>query len=186
MAEFLERDKSVLESLALLVHFTGGMPARAAELFTALFENQDHERNLFVRDGHVYLSFSIHRKNTHSSCSRSIERFFPPPVAQILVQYLTIIVPFKRFLLLKAGVPSKVAGTPLIWYKLMCPLASAFKGCHTKEWDSRKLSCIMQQHTEDDLRVSFGVQIWRHLATAITKKFLIKVSNIHVHLERHF
>jgi hypothetical protein len=50
------------------------------------------------------------------------------------------------------------------------------KGAQVVEWDSSKLPAVSESYTDKGVDVSFGVQMWQHLATAIALKFLIEVN----------
>jgi hypothetical protein len=175
LAIFLERDKAFLESLAVLIHLTSGMPARMNELLPLLFENFDGRRNVFLRHDFLFLNFWFNKKSSHANCSESIQRFPPPPVAQLLIQYLALVIPFKRFILIKVGISWDIAATPLLWWKLDIRMSTTTDEARLVQWQSDKLISIFRARTEERLESSFGVAMWRHLATGIVRRFLIEV-----------
>ncbi len=128
LAEYLEQDKAVLKALAVLVHLTRGQRARVTELLLVLHEDQNGRQNFFACVRMLYFNIWHIKKNNKSNCARSIQHFLPPLIAQPVSQYLVINIPFKQYLLLKAGVDRSVASTSLLWYKLVMPMSTTVEG----------------------------------------------------------
>ena len=84
---YLKLISAFLETLCLLIHITGGQPARAFELLSIRYFNtiQGGHRNIFVEGGP--------RVNT-----QIIHIFLPKAVSKMVIWYLWLIVPFKEYL----------------------------------------------------------------------------------------
>ncbi|CAI6340681.1 unnamed protein product [Periconia digitata] len=88
--QYVERARAFLQRLLLLIHMTGGQPARGTELLTLRWRNSAHSevRNIFVESGIVSFVTSYHKKYSASSSAKLIHRYLPPEVGELLVYYL--------------------------------------------------------------------------------------------------
>jgi len=84
------------EKLAVLVHLTGGQPARIPELLSIRYCNtvSGGQRNVFVHNGKVRLVRRYHKGYKHSGQVKEISRFLPREVGEIFIYYLWLVVPF--------------------------------------------------------------------------------------------
>jgi hypothetical protein len=85
-----------LERLLLLMHMTGGQPARGTELLTLRWRNSAHSdiRSIFVDNGMLVFVTSYHKNYSTSSTTKIIHRYLPSEVGELLLYYLWLITPF--------------------------------------------------------------------------------------------
>lgn len=112
--------KGLLEHLMVLIHLTGGQPARAPELLTLQWRNGNYgsQRSIYIDDGLVNIVTVYHKGYSVDSTLNStkiINRFLPTEVSELLVYYLWLVQPFVRKVE-KAGL-GIVSGETLLWAK---------------------------------------------------------------------
>ncbi|KAN0066828.1 hypothetical protein V8E54_015117 [Elaphomyces granulatus] len=68
------------EKLAVLVHITGGQPARGPELLSIRHTNTagGGHRNVFIEDGYVAMATRYHKGHSSTQMPRIIHRYVPP------------------------------------------------------------------------------------------------------------
>ncbi|KAN0069260.1 hypothetical protein V8E54_012889 [Elaphomyces granulatus] len=84
------------EKLMVLVHITGGQPARGPELLSVRHTNTagGRHRNVFVERGYVAMATRYHKGNSATLSTRIIHRYLPREVGELLVWYLWLVLPF--------------------------------------------------------------------------------------------
>jgi hypothetical protein len=82
--------------LLILMHITGGQPARAQEILSVRHENttKGNHRNLFVEDGLVVFVIQYHKGYAMSGDIKIIHRYLPREVSELVVHYLWLVLPF--------------------------------------------------------------------------------------------
>ncbi|KAK4551663.1 hypothetical protein LTR86_010994 [Recurvomyces mirabilis] len=97
-----------LEMLLLLVHITGGQPARASEILGLAHVNTACHRNIFLEEGLIAIVTSYHKGYTCTGTTKIIHRYLPLQVSELLVIYLWLVLSFiQKVGLLLHGVTSK-------------------------------------------------------------------------------
>lgn len=93
---YLRQVSTFRAHLLLLIHLTGGQPARMTELLSVRRQNsaKGQPRNLYIDDGLVAFVTRYHKGYSRSGEVKLIYRYLPPPVGQLLVQYLWLVQPF--------------------------------------------------------------------------------------------
>jgi hypothetical protein len=76
---YLTSVRTFLTKLLLLIHITGGQPARIPEILTVRHHNSSYNkpRNIFVEDGLVTFVTRYHKKYTISGEHKIIHRHLP-------------------------------------------------------------------------------------------------------------
>jgi hypothetical protein len=94
--QYIRLTYQFLERLLLLVHITGGQPARGTELLTLRWRNSSHSdiRSIFMDNGMLCFVTSYHKNYSISSTCRIIHRYVPAEVGEILLYYLWLVTPF--------------------------------------------------------------------------------------------
>lgn len=157
VARYLGQVGDFLERMLLLIHLTGGLPARAPEIIGLRHCNEERNRSIMVHDGSVMILTSYH-KMQYAVGSRLIARFLPEAVGDLLVEYLAVVQPFARHLQMQTGQGSS---------------PSHLFATGDRPWDKQRLTKVMRRETaaltgEGGLTVS----AWRHMAIAIDRRFL--------------
>jgi hypothetical protein len=78
------------EKLMVLVHITGGQPARGPELLSIRHTNTagGRQRNVFVEDGYVAIATRYHKGHSATLAPKVIHRYLPREVGELVVWYL--------------------------------------------------------------------------------------------------
>ncbi|KAF1925610.1 uncharacterized protein M421DRAFT_38901, partial [Didymella exigua CBS 183.55] len=84
------------EHLLVLVHMTGGAPARGTELVTVTHTNMPNaeSRGLFVEDGLMVYVTMYHKGIGQTGNAKVIHRYLPREVGELLFYYLWMVLPF--------------------------------------------------------------------------------------------
>jgi len=88
-----------LEYMLVLVHKGSGQPARKKEFLGTRWRNVSSvKRNIFLHDGYLLFILNYHKSATRIHASRFPVRFLLPEVGRLMVQFLVLIQPMRRFI----------------------------------------------------------------------------------------
>lgn len=169
---YLDAIQTFLQRLLLLIHITGGQPARGTELLTLQWRNSQHgiRRNIFLENGLVTFVTSYHKGYSITGSTKIIHRYLPPEVSELLVYYLWLVVPFITQLerLMPDFVPTSTTSSHL-WSRSIID-----KSGHRQDvpWPSKCLSEVLAKEFSRHLSTRASIIIWRHSAIAITRRHL--------------
>lgn len=154
---------SFLEPLLLLIHLTGGQPARGTEILSLRHMNtvNGHHRNVFVENEMVSTVTTCHKGYNVTGSTKIIHHYLPKEVGELLVYYLWIVRPGATKLQLFAHHRTGPS-SPFIWAK------ENVWEC----WDSSRLSRILRREFQAYVGMTINIPIYRHLAIAISRKRL--------------
>ena len=94
MTGYCSKVKELVEILLLLVHFSGGGPARATELMGLQFKNADiSPRNVFYDMDTICVVQTYNKSDLRTGSSSAVPRYLPVTLAKILLKYGTCIRP---------------------------------------------------------------------------------------------
>lgn len=161
--------KAFLRLLLIAVHLTGGQPGRSIEVLSMRYKNtaEGGVRNVFLSQGQVVLATWNTKTSRIQSQNHVIYRFLPHRLSDVLVRYLAHVVPFVEFareLSSPTYDETKMDG-PYIW-----GYVSADN--EYRPWSGPSLSRCLRTESTKYLSTSVSVAQWRHLAIAITNRFL--------------
>ena len=99
----------------MLFHLCGGQPARAPELLGLRWKNtsQGGTRNIFIENGLVAFVTGYHKGYRSSGNIKIIHRYLPREVAELLVYYLWLVLPFHEKVQLAAH--QKRCNSAFLW-----------------------------------------------------------------------
>ena len=82
----------------VLVHMTGGLPARGAELVTIQFKNSANgeSRGVFVEDGMMAAVTMYHKGIGANKKAKIIHRYLPREVGELVLYHMWLVMPFWR------------------------------------------------------------------------------------------
>lgn len=82
--------------LLVLMHMTGGQPARGPEILSVQHTNtvQGGHRNLFIEDGMVVFMTRYHKGFEYHGDVKIIHRYLPREVGELVVWYEWLVLPF--------------------------------------------------------------------------------------------
>ncbi|KAH5617489.1 hypothetical protein HBI23_255720 [Parastagonospora nodorum] len=103
---YSEAMKKARQSLAALVHMTGGAPPRGSELVAVQYKNSANgdSRGIFIEDGAVVFVTKYHKNIGQTGQGKVIHRYVPREVGELVVFYLWFIMPFWRQVCRSSGV----------------------------------------------------------------------------------
>ncbi len=103
------------EKLLMLVHITGGQPARAPELLSVRHSNiiKGEHRNVFVENRLMVFVTRYHKGYAVSGDVKVIHRYLPREVGELMMYYLWLVLPFQQRL--EAAVWKKDEVSAYMW-----------------------------------------------------------------------
>jgi hypothetical protein len=159
--QYLRQVDQFLESLLLLVHLTGGQPARGTELLSLRHRNTTHaiRRSIFIEDGLVTFVTFYHKGYSITGSTKIIHRYLPREVGELVLYYLWLVEPFcgqLRILALDQDAPDE----SLLW------------GHQGTPWPSSRLSEVIRRAFWMHLQTHMNLVYWRHAAIGISRAHL--------------
>jgi hypothetical protein len=160
-----------LERLLLLIHLTGGAPARGTELLSLQAYNTQHglRRNIFVENGLISFVTFYHKGYSITGSTKIIHRYLPKDISRMLVYYLWLIQPFCRQLRILA-LKEKPNLPSYLWACIMKG------GAPVAPWLSSRLTGVLAKEFREHLHTEAAILLWRHAAIAISQRHLQQVA----------
>lgn len=93
---YVQQASAFLRSLLLLIHMTGGQPARGSELLVLRWRNSEtcDVRNITIENGMVCFVTSYYKNYSTTNSTKIIHRYLPAEVGELLVYYIWLVIPF--------------------------------------------------------------------------------------------
>ncbi|KAG8630425.1 hypothetical protein KVT40_002044 [Elsinoe batatas] len=176
------------ELMLMLMHITGGQPARGPEILSVRHSNtsKGQHRNLFIEDGMVCFVTVYHKNVVSTDKSKIIHRYLPREVGELVVLYLWLVLPFHVMLESQKdgyGRRKRQQGHQVgnrgheeeeeeeedkrkISHHLWPADADG------KVWTSARMSRVLRKQSTQGLGQKVGIQAYREIAIAISRKFL--------------
>ena len=157
--EYEHSNQAFLKSMSNVIHKGSGQPSRITEFLGLRVCNVSFDkRNLFVHDGHLLFVLTYHKSIGRTNASRWPVRFLLPEVAQLLLQYLVLITPFRRWLQEEVMIPDDVS--EYLW------------SSGREIWSENKMSNILKSESKAAIGIEVTPRAWRQIAVGIAiKKF---------------
>ncbi|KNB16920.1 hypothetical protein FOXG_14929 [Fusarium oxysporum f. sp. lycopersici 4287] len=152
VGRYLSTVDTFLERLLLLVHITGGQPARGTELLCIQHSNPEDgsggRRNIFVENGLVSFVTYYHKGYSITGTTKIIHRYLPREVGELLLYYLWLVVPFLGQISQLAKIPGfKQNSTPYLWGEFSIPRSLSL-------WDAKGQTLLKNYRQK---RIAFPV-----------------------------
>jgi len=113
VAEYRREVRKFKERMYVLVHISGGAPARGSEVITIQHENGEEGigyRGIFAEGGMISFTTTYHKGYSFSKRVKTIHRYVPREVGEIVVYYLGLGQPFVNDLqMLHRGITRRTA-----------------------------------------------------------------------------
>lgn len=152
--------QNFLEFMLVLIHKGSGQPGRKPEVLGMRWCNVQHDkRSLFLHDRYLLFLLTYHKSLSRTHASRFPARFLFPAVAQLLIQYLVLILPFRAWLSQETQNPPRIS--EYLW--------SNRKGL----WKEDDMTRIIRRASLLSIGVPTHIQAWRQIAVGIAIKFFI-------------
>ncbi|GME31336.1 conserved hypothetical protein [Neofusicoccum parvum] len=151
------------EKLLLLMHITGGQPARGPEILSIRHSNtaKGGHRNIFVEDGLVVFVTRYHKGYAMSGDVKVIHRYLPREVGELVVWYLWLVLPFhQRMLAAVRGGSQQISAH-------MWPAEAG-----EKRWTTERMREAMKKESRIGLGQELTVRAYRDVAIGISRRFM--------------
>lgn len=157
-----------LEKLLILIHISGGQPARAPKILSLQYSNSTKTglRNIFYENGLICFVTYYHKGYSISGSTKIIHRYLPREIGELLVYYLWLIVPFLQRIY-QDQTPNRIFSSYL-FQKISLNKSRAIR------LTSDDLRRITKRETQIGLGLVINPSQYRHLAIGISRKFLKK------------
>jgi RecQ family ATP-dependent DNA helicase len=166
IAMYMERLAEFREKLLVLMHITGGQPARAPEILSICHSNtiKGGIRNVFVENGLIVFVTGYHKGYQVSGEMKIIHRYLPREVGELVVWYLWLVLPWVQIVEASAH-NLEVDNKPLSMH--MWPTdASGLK------WSSVRMRQVMKREFTVGMQTDINIQSYREIAIAMSRKWL--------------
>jgi hypothetical protein len=156
---YMKRADDLLELLLVLMHLTGGQPARGTELLSIRYKNTaaGAERNITIEEGMLAFATRYHKGWLSSTKAKVIHRYVPREVADLLIWYLWLVKPFAEVLQKSVGI--KVLDNAYLW--------STADG---QPWPEARMKRALSAAMEAGLGCRINVLQCRHIMIAIDRR----------------
>jgi Orsellinic acid/F9775 biosynthesis cluster protein D len=163
--EYLQKVDAFLERMLLLIHITGGQPARGTELLSIQCCNTRHgfRRNIFMENGLIGFVTFYHKGYSVSGSTKVIHRYLPENISALLVYYRWLVQPFCQQLCLLA-LDQKVEPPSFLWARMT--------KSGVEPWTSARLTNVLREQFKGSLDTEAAILLWRHTAIAISRRHL--------------
>ncbi|KAK6495599.1 hypothetical protein TWF481_002647 [Arthrobotrys musiformis] len=146
-----------LDKLFVLVHFTGGAPARGTEISCTRYRDSvSVDRNLFTLNGKVVLISQYHKGMIITDRLKIIPRVLPKAVGDLVALYLRYVRPFTDSL--DAIYRKDKPETDYLW-------ENGRGDC----WNNFCMTRAIEEATQKKLGVRLTVRSYRHVAVAFSR-----------------
>jgi superfamily II DNA helicase RecQ len=161
------------EQLLVAIHLLGGQPARTTELLSVRHTNTSYGglRNIIIQHKMVCFVISYHKGYGISGQAKVIYRYLPQRLGEVVVRYLSIVLPFAQQLY---GQFEEANLSPFLWDKHLVRKDQDKSGDTNiaSLWSSDKFRQALEDTTRQQLGVSINVSSWRHIVIAIGRRYL--------------
>jgi superfamily II DNA or RNA helicase len=149
----------LLAMLLVLLHLTGGQPARGTELRSIRHSNTvaGEERNIFIDEGMLAYVTRYHKGWAMRGTSKVIHRYAPREVADLLIWYLWLVKPFGDALQRFLGI--ELPEGAFLW--------TTGDG---NPWPDARMARALSTAFEAGMGCEMGVLQYRHIAIAIGRR----------------
>lgn len=150
--------------LLVLMHMTGGQPARGPEILSVRHRNtvQGGHRNLFIEDGMVVFVTRYHKGFEVKGDVKIIHRYLPREVGELVVWYLWLVLPFVQRM--QAMLWEQSTASDHLWPA----------DADGRKWTTERMKHELQRVSEAGLGQTINVAAYRQIAIAISRRWIRK------------
>jgi superfamily II DNA helicase RecQ len=164
MRDWLRQVAAFRGKLLVLMHMTGGQPARGPEILSVRHRNtvQGGHRNLFIEDGMVVFVTRYHKGYEVKGDVKIIHRYLPREVGELVVWYLWLVLPFVQRM------------QALVWQQETISDHLWPADADGRKWTTERMKHELQRVSEAGLGQSINVAGYRQIAIAISRRWIRK------------
>ena len=166
---YLDQKRGFLERLMLAIYLTGGQPARGTELGSIKYCNTGlSSRNIFIYKGVVCYTTEYVKARSTTGFSHYVVRFLPKNVGEMVLIYLAFIRPFTNFLYNQIdGNGKNISNSNYLF---------STDGKPDDCWDGKELKKVLSKESKRIMNARLDLWGYRHVALAITKRYIKKIA----------
>ena len=159
---YMDRIIAFREKLIVLIHMTGGQPARGPEVLSVRHSNtvKGEHRNIFIEDGMVVFVTRYHKGYAVSGDVKIIHRYIPREVGELLVYYMWLVLPFQQRL------------EAMVWEKEVISSHMWPADPSGRKWTSDRLREALKRESRVGLGQELTIAAYREIAIGISRRFL--------------
>ena len=148
--------------LLILMHITGGQPARGTEILSLRHRNtmQGGHRNVFIEDGTVVFVTKYHKGYQMSGDVKIIHRYSPREVGELVVWYLWLALPFIQRI------------EAMVWQKQTTSDHMWPADADGRKWTTDRMKEELQRVSTASLGQPMHVAAYREIAIAISRQWV--------------
>jgi superfamily II DNA helicase RecQ len=148
--------------LLVLMHMTGGQPARGPEILSVRHRNtaQGGHRNLFIEDGMVVFVTRYHKGFEVKGDVKIIHRYLPREVGELVVWYLWLVLPFVQRM------------QAMLWEQGTVSDHLWSADADGRKWTTERMKHELQRVSEAGLGQSINIAAYRQIAIAISRRWI--------------
>lgn len=160
MRDWLRQVAAFRSKLLVLMHMTGGQPARGPEILSVRHRNtvQGGHRNLFIEDGMVVFVTRYHKGYEVKGDVKIIHRYLPREVGELVVWYLWLVLPFVQRMQAKLWQQETISDH--LWPA----------DADGRKWTTERMKHELQRVSEAGLGQPINVAAYRQIAIAISRR----------------
>ena len=164
LGDWLRQVAAFRGKLLVLMHMTGGQPARGPEILSVRHRNtvQGGHRNLFIEDGMVVFVTRYHKGFEVKGDVKIIHRYLPREVGELVVWYLWLVLPFVQRM--QAMLWEQGTVSDHLWPA----------DADGRKWTTERMKHELQRVSEAGLGQSINVAAYRQIAIAISRRWIRK------------
>ena len=154
------------ELLLLLMHITGGGPARTPEILSIRYCNtaEGGRRNIFVESGLMVFVTQYHKGYALSGQPKVVYRYLPQEVGELLLWYIWLVLPLQQEFVMRTLNVKRIDA--FLW-------SSKGEG-DGQQWTGERMKRAMVRETGLGMGVELNIADYRQCAAAMTDKYLGK------------
>ncbi|KAL5376689.1 hypothetical protein PMIN02_011724 [Paraphaeosphaeria minitans] len=162
VTRYMDRVVAFREKLIVLMHMTGGQPARGPEIMSIRHSNtvKGAHRNIFIEDGKVVFVTRYHKGYVVSGDVKIIHRYLPREVGELVVYYLWLVLPFQQRM------------EALVWEKEAMSSHMWPADPNGRKWTTDRMREALKRETSVGLGQPLTVAAYREIAIGISRRFL--------------
>ena len=148
--------------LLILMHISGGQPARGTEILSVRHRNTTAggRRNMFIEDGGVVFVTRYHKGFQMSGDVKIIHRYLPREVGELVVWYLWLALPFIQRM------------EAMLWEKATISDHMWPADADGKKWTTDRMKGELQKVSKAGLGYAVTVAAYREIAVAISRQWV--------------
>ena len=150
-----------LQHMMILIHVGSGQAARRPEMLGLRWCNrQADKRNIFIHDGLVIFILTYHKSINRTNASRYPVRCLLPEVGELLVQFLALVQPFRRWVYRQKQPTAKKRKNEYLWTQ------------DGIRWPDQRMTTVFTSRVKAAIGIELNIKMWRQIACGVAiKKF---------------